>query len=107
MANGHGQRARDEEEQIESTMSEGWELLDDPPEWVVDEAETKDFHRKVGFDEFEIYHEEEYVYRVEATVHNVGLRVYRKPASEYDGAVGGSKPPSDGRGGGGRSYDFW
>lgn len=83
MPNGHGQRAKDEERQIESTTSDGWEYLDDPPDWVVRAAKNQDLHREAGFGVYDIFHGNTFVYRAESTVHGIGLHVYRKLKSDY------------------------
>jgi hypothetical protein len=83
MPNGHGQRAKDEEKQIKSTTSDGWEHLDDPPGWVVRAAKNQDLDRQAGFGVYDTFHGDTFVYRVESTVHGVGLHVYRKLKSDY------------------------
>jgi hypothetical protein len=81
--NGHDQRGKDINRQIEQNTGDGWEYLTDPPGWVVDAAKNQGLHKQAGFGVYDTFHGDTYVYKAEATAHNVGVNVYRKLKFDY------------------------
>lgn len=79
MANGHGQRAEDEERLIEAIEKEGWNHYSDPPDWVISAAESDSIHTGVGFKPKKMkYRGDHYVYLTVSSVHGQHIHVFHK-----------------------------
>lgn len=77
MPNGHGQRQADEVNLIEQITSGEWQHDTDPPEWVLEAAESDDIHLGSGFTAPETHYYGDYhVYKARSSVHGSDIHVF-------------------------------
>ena len=85
MPSGDGQRAENEEKLIETVESEGWNYYPDPPDWVINAAESDGLPlATIGFEAAQKkYHGDNYVHLAVSSVHGGSVHVFSQKKSEY------------------------